>query len=73
GLIRMLHLNDEPKLTGGPPAAGTDDQNTPIWKVLVFDSFCRDIVSTVLRVNDLRDNGITVHMLLEAQRTSIPD
>ncbi|KAJ2012053.1 Vesicle trafficking between the ER and Golgi, partial [Coemansia sp. S85] len=73
GLIRMLHLNDESRLTGSPLAAGTEDQNTPIWKVLVFDSFCRDIVSTVLRVNDLRDNGITVHMLLEAQRTSIPD
>ncbi|KAJ2801488.1 Vesicle trafficking between the ER and Golgi, partial [Coemansia furcata] len=73
GLIRMLHLNDEPRLTGGPLAVGADEQNTPIWKVLVFDSFCRDIVSTILRVNDLRDNGITVHMLLEAQRTSIPD
>ncbi|KAJ2581183.1 Vesicle trafficking between the ER and Golgi, partial [Coemansia sp. RSA 1836] len=73
GLIRMLHLNDEPRLTDGHLAAGADEPSAPIWKVLVFDSFCRDIVSTVLRVNDLRDNGITVHMLLEAQRTSIPD
>ncbi|KAJ2454678.1 Vesicle trafficking between the ER and Golgi [Coemansia sp. RSA 2424] len=69
----MLHLNDEPRLTDDHLAAGADEPSAPIWKVLVFDSFCRDIVSTVLRVNDLRDNGITVHMLLEAQRTSIPD
>lgn len=35
-------------------------QNT--WKVLVFDSLGRDIISSVLRVNDLFKNGVTVHM-----------
>ncbi|KAJ2743044.1 Vesicle trafficking between the ER and Golgi [Coemansia sp. BCRC 34301] len=70
----MLHLNEEPRLADGHlAAAGSDEPSAPIWKVLVFDSFCRDIVSTILRVSDLRDNGITVHMLLEAQRTPIPD
>ncbi|KAJ2780485.1 Vesicle trafficking between the ER and Golgi [Coemansia javaensis] len=64
GLVRMLHLNEE--RDGGPADA-------PIWKVLVLDAFCRDVVSTVLRVNDLRDNGVTVHMQLESQRSPIPD
>ncbi|KAJ1731335.1 Vesicle trafficking between the ER and Golgi, partial [Coemansia biformis] len=67
GLTRMLHLND------APGAAGGDAAEAPIWKVLVLDAFCRDVVSTVLRVNDLRDNGITVHMQLEAQRSQIPN
>ncbi|KAJ2787308.1 Vesicle trafficking between the ER and Golgi, partial [Coemansia helicoidea] len=61
----MLHLNEE----AGDPAGG----EAPIWKVLVLDASCRDIVSTVLRVNDLRDNGVTVHMQLESQRSAIPD
>ncbi|KAJ2481351.1 Vesicle trafficking between the ER and Golgi [Coemansia sp. RSA 2320] len=71
----MLHLNDEPRLADGHGLLAANDEgaNTPIWKVLVFDAFCRDVVSTVLRVNDLRDNGVTVHMLLEAQRTAIQD
>ncbi|KAJ2622476.1 Vesicle trafficking between the ER and Golgi [Coemansia sp. RSA 1358] len=76
GLIRMLHQNDAPRQTENVSANSNNNNGepeAPIWKVLVFDSFCRDIVSTVLRVNDLRENGVTVHMQLEAQRSSIPD
>ncbi|KAJ2478896.1 Vesicle trafficking between the ER and Golgi [Coemansia sp. RSA 2131] len=75
-LVRMLHLNSEPNSADSSYAATESKSNgagVPIWKVLVFDSFCRDVVSTVLRVNDLRDNGVTVHMLLESQRSSISD
>ncbi|KAJ2159637.1 Vesicle trafficking between the ER and Golgi [Coemansia sp. RSA 552] len=67
GLVRMLHLNGE------PGAADGAEGGAPIWKVLIFDAFCRDVVSTVLRVNDLRDNGVTVHMRLDAPRSAIPD
>ncbi|KAJ1944444.1 Vesicle trafficking between the ER and Golgi, partial [Linderina macrospora] len=70
-LLRMLHLNEQPRAIDEQRA--DDESNEPIWKVLIFDRFCQDIVSTVLRVNDLRDNGVTVHMLLESQRSSIPD
>ncbi|KAJ2545771.1 Vesicle trafficking between the ER and Golgi, partial [Coemansia sp. RSA 1933] len=74
GLIRMLHLNDNPRSAdNGTSSNNEKDVEAPIWKVLVFDSFCRDVVSTVLRVNDLRDNGVTVHMQLDAQRSPIPD
>ncbi|KAJ2391597.1 Vesicle trafficking between the ER and Golgi [Coemansia sp. RSA 2559] len=72
----MLHLNDNLRLSDGGTVNrnnGDGEPAAPIWKVLVFDSFCRDVVSTVLRVNDLRDNGVTVHMQLEAQRSPIPD
>ena len=34
----------------------------PIWKVLVFDDLGRDVISSVLRVNDLRAWGITIHL-----------
>lgn len=34
----------------------------PIWKVLVFDNLGRDVISSVMRVNDLRSCGITIHL-----------
>ena len=34
----------------------------PIWKVLVFDDLGRDVISSVLRVNDLRGWGVTIHL-----------
>ena len=34
----------------------------PIWKVLVFDNMGRDIISSVMRVNDLRARGVTIHL-----------
>lgn len=37
-------------------------EGEPIWKVLVFDDLGRDVISSVLRVSDLRSMGITMHM-----------
>ena len=34
----------------------------PIWKILIFDDLGRDIISSVLRVNDLRAWGVTIHL-----------
>lgn len=34
----------------------------PIWKILVFDDLGRDVISSVLRVNDLRGWGVTIHL-----------
>lgn len=39
-----------------------NEDGDPIWKVLVFDSMGRDVISSVLRVNDLRTWGITIHL-----------
>jgi len=40
----------------------------PIWKVLVFDALGRDVISSVLRVNDLRGWGITIHLYVRARK-----
>ncbi|KAI0544910.1 snare docking complex subunit [Xylaria curta] len=45
----------------------------PVWKVLVFDDLGRDVISSVLRVSDLRSMGVTMHMHLSAVRHPIPD
>lgn len=43
------------------------------WKILVFDEHCRDIMSPLLKVSDLRKHGITLHLLLGADREVIRD
>lgn len=39
-----------------------NEDGDPIWKVLVFDGMGRDVISSVLRVNDLRAWGVTIHL-----------
>jgi hypothetical protein len=34
----------------------------PTWKVLVLDQRAQDVLATTLRVQDLRDNGVTLHL-----------
>lgn len=53
--VRMLDLT-----TGG--------DGEEVYKVLVLDRPCRDIVSPLIRVNDLRKHGVTLHLLLESER-----
>ncbi|CAG8455710.1 11084_t:CDS:2 [Diversispora eburnea] len=78
-IVTMLNLNSKPE----PPTMTTIDSldnlmvptlnSDTVWKVLIFDEFGRDIISSVLKVADLRENGITVHMLLKSDRHSITD
>ncbi|KAG1138061.1 hypothetical protein G6F37_007982 [Rhizopus arrhizus] len=66
-ITNMLHLNstEESSSSVGP--------DNVIWKVLIFDKFGQDVISSIMRVNDLRENGVTVHMLLNQDRSSLPD
>ncbi|KAI9048599.1 hypothetical protein LZ554_007432 [Drepanopeziza brunnea f. sp. 'monogermtubi'] len=82
---RMLNLNhDSEELNGdhehsasnGATAVSVPILNSdgdPIWKVLVFDDLGRDVISSVLRVSDLRTWGVTMHMHIASSRHPIPD
>jgi sec1 family domain-containing protein 1 len=69
---RLLGLNhDLPTVEAGSKdlAAGQyqidsllNEEGEPVWKVLVFDNLGRDVISSVLRVNDLRSKGVTIHL-----------
>lgn len=72
---RILNLNNIPQESSDthhdPSAANglipkstpiLNSDGEPIWKVLVFDNLGRDVISSVLRVNDLRGWGITIHL-----------
>ncbi|RHY44838.1 hypothetical protein DYB38_009915 [Aphanomyces astaci] len=50
-----------------------DDRWGEQWKVLVYDHYCRDIISPILKLHELRKKGVTLHMLLENDREEIPD
>ncbi|KAF2737073.1 putative Golgi transport protein Sly1 [Polyplosphaeria fusca] len=59
-----------------PPSTNApilSENGEPIWKVLVFDDFSRDVVSSVLRVNDLRSHGVTLYLNINTSRHAIPD
>lgn len=72
---KILNLNHDPQLSSETHTdAGTSNglvpsstpilnsDGEPIWKILVFDDLGRDVISSVLRVNDLRTWGVTMHM-----------
>jgi hypothetical protein len=56
-----------------PVAPILDADGNPIWKVLVFDDLGRDVISSVMRVSDLRSMGVTMHLHISNARTPIPD
>jgi len=68
----MLNLNHESEESAGDhdltsngatvSAPILNSDGDPIWKVLVFDDLGRDVISSVLRVSDLRTWGVTMHM-----------
>ena len=41
--------------------------------MLVLDRACRDVVSPLVRVAELRKHGVTLHLLLESERQPIPE
>uniref|UniRef100_A0A667Z1Y9 Sec1 family domain containing 1 n=1 Tax=Myripristis murdjan TaxID=586833 RepID=A0A667Z1Y9_9TELE len=63
-LKRMLNFN-------APPLKNAAAE--PVWKVLIYDRFGQDIISPLLGVKELRDMGITLHLLLHSDRDPIPD
>ncbi|KAI9007751.1 Sec1-like protein [Hyaloraphidium curvatum] len=65
----MLQLNArEPEQADGPSQPAE-----PVWKVLVYDQIGQDIISPLLKINNLREQGVTVHMPLMSDRQPIPD
>ena len=47
--------------------------NRPIWKLFVMDAGAQKILAPLLKVNDLRENGVTLFLQLKGQRERVPD
>lgn len=62
--VRMLHFNSK------APGRNQDEES---YKVLILDGVTKDIVAPLIRVDELRSNGVTLHMQLASERQPIPD
>lgn len=56
----MLNLNHPESLKDVP---------VPVWKVLIYDRLGQDIISPLISIRELRDLGITLHMLVTVAST----
>mmetsp|Transcript_34832 Transcript_34832/g.98747 ORF Transcript_34832/g.98747 Transcript_34832/m.98747 type:complete len:637 (+) Transcript_34832:244-2154(+) len=68
GVVRVLTCNEGNTGTGKASKGSSE-----VYKVLVLDRFCRDLLAPLMRVNDLRKHGVTLHLMLETERQPIPD
>jgi hypothetical protein len=55
-ISRMLNLNSDSDQTNVSIAT------EPVWKVLIYDALGQEVISPLLKVNDLRERGVTVHL-----------
>ncbi|KAG8168623.1 hypothetical protein KVR01_001372 [Diaporthe batatas] len=73
-LKKILNLNEDVEAGDHDDSQANGLATSPIaWKVLVFDDLGQDVISSVLRVSDLRSLGVTIHLKITAQRAPIPD
>ena len=74
-VYRMLAFNEDADSFADsddftlPPAGSSHNQ----WKILIYDTECRSIISPLLSVSQLRRRGVTLHLLLKSDREPIPD
>ncbi|KAF9060967.1 Sly1 vesicle trafficking sec1-like protein [Rhodocollybia butyracea] len=75
-LLSLLNLNAEPVVSSSSQstkAKASVVSGPPIFKTLVLDQQTKDVLATVLRVQDLRDVGVTLHVQLHSTRPPLPD
>lgn len=54
--------SQRPSSSAAAGAAGAGGVTIPTWKVLIMDKVAQDVMATSLRVQDLREQGVTLHM-----------
>lgn len=54
-------------------SGGTSAASETTFSVLIYDKHGQDIISPLLSVKELREMGVTLHMLLHSERGDVPD
>lgn len=72
-LLTLLNLNTPPPPSSPSPGTGLEAPPPLVWKVLILDEGGQDVLATSLRVQDLREQGVTLHMQLHSPRPPLPD
>ncbi|XP_047151564.1 SEC1 family transport protein SLY1 [Vigna umbellata] len=65
-IARMLNLNQ-------PLNATTGTANEEVYKILIYDKFCQNILSPLIHVKDLRKHGVTLYFLIDKDRKPVHD
>lgn len=47
--------------------------NRPVWKLFIMDTAGQKILAPLIKVNDLREHGVTLFLQLKGQRERVPD
>ncbi|XP_010242875.1 PREDICTED: SEC1 family transport protein SLY1-like [Nelumbo nucifera] len=64
-IIRMLNLNQ--------PLNSSGNSDEEVYKILVYDKFCQNILSPLIHVKELRKYGVTLYFLIDKERKPVPD
>lgn len=64
-IIRLLNLNQ--------PVHPSGTANEEVYKILIYDKFCQNILSPLIHVKDLRKHGVTLYFLIDKDRKPVHD
>lgn len=64
-IVRMLNLNQ--------PVNPSGTANEEVYKILIYDKFCQNILSPLIHVKDLRKHGVTLYFLIDKDRKPVHD
>lgn len=64
-ITRMLNLNQ--------PVSSTGMANEDVYKILIYDKYCQNILSPLIHVKDLRKHGVTLYFLIDKDRKPVHD
>lgn len=72
-VLREKQINALKRMLNFNATVSKSSTAEPVWKILVYDRYGQDIISPLLSVKDLREMGVTLHLLLHSDREPIPD
>ena len=59
-MLQLTHEAQQPKISVVDEGVTNDESVS--WKVLVYDKFGCDVIAPLLKVGELRENGVTLHL-----------
>ncbi|CAI9104823.1 OLC1v1003587C1 [Oldenlandia corymbosa var. corymbosa] len=68
-ILRMLNLNQPVSSVSAGAGGGSEE----VYKILIYDRFCQDILSPLIHVKDLRKHGVTLYFLVDKDRKPVVD
>eukprot|EP01083_Nonionella_stella_P245196 852552_1 len=66
----MLNLKCE---QSNSTSRDNEDNIIEPWKIIIYDEYCRDILTPLFSVQELQSKGITLYLLINKNRQQIPN